>query len=293
MDALPDATNATPLTTRIVSVEHRCLLLATRLDRLEDDMATMRRVQDCQDLAARHADSQGELGRPFSGVRLCGMCVKLVVCDLFSPDGSFPGGSCNDIIVVLNECDLMAQFRSHVWTRNASVAWKWDEDIRREWGAAKCDEVRARMRDWYRDDPDRPDTPSTEDVGAGPSHHRHAMDAIYEAALRSRHPGLLAVGRAGLAVTKSCGIGKAVAIMDAIAADLGCKNRMGDTFRVHRIAAHLSPLAIATLAEEGFGRNPLSKAEWMALTETTRKRLGVEQCRLMSFFNRERVSRCR
>lgn len=264
-----------------------------RLAALEKGVSAVRREQDRQDLIERYTDSTRELGRPFHGVRLCGLCVQLLVHDPFDARGFFSVGSSDDMIVVVNECDLMSHFRSHVWTRGECVAWKWDEDILQEWGTTKSEDVRLRMLAWYRHDQDRPDAPSTEDVGAGPSHHPAASDAIHEAALRRRHPGLIAIGREGLAVTKSCGIGGAVALMDAVASDLGCRTKMDATFRVFRITAALRPLAIAVLAEGASGRNPQRRAAWDALPEVIKKNLVLEQCMLRAFFTKEKLARCR
>lgn len=246
-----------------------------------------------QDLAERHADTMRELGRPFSGVRMCGICVELIVNDRFTVDGSFLYGSSDDVIIVLNECDLINHFGALVWKWDACGGWKWDGDILEEWGAVKCNDTRARMLAWYRDDPYRPDNPSTDEVGAGPSHHREAFHTIYEAALKSRHQGLLAVGRTGVAVTKSCGIGKAVAIMEAVATDLNCKEEMNATFSIFRICARLRPLALALLVEGNSSCNAKRKAAWMALPDLTKKNLVLEQWRMCTFFTRDRLARCR
>lgn len=268
--------------------------LLTRLASMENSIAAVRRQLGRLDLAERHADSMRVLGAPFSGVRLCGFCVELVVNDRFTVDGSFSGGDPDDMIIVLNNHDMTVAFTSLLWKWDSCVAWKWDDDVLRAWGPVKCDDVRGRMLAWFRDDPYRQDNPAPEDVGAGPSHHHEAFDAIHEAALKSRHPGLLAIGRTGVAVAKSCSIRTAVGIMDAIATDLGCQDKMFARFDIYRVPSALRALALTILTERPEHCSKRNSA-WMALSDSVRKELTLDSFkpRTFTFFTPDRLARCR
>lgn len=255
-------------------------MLVTRLGTLEDGQASLRRSLAQQDLAHRHEVSLTHVGTPISGVRLCGRCVRLLLHQPFTADGRFVEPRDNDMLILLNDTALPNEMHAPVWEED--VPWMWDKDVQIEWGLERFSLVRANMLAWYSSNPGMVD-PSPEDVHVQDSGHQYAFIAIYEAALRRRHPGLLAIGCAGLAVADKCIVG-AVSTVDAVTLDLGC--RLSESIEIHRIPHHLQTLAIAILRETGM------RAAWLALTRRARIILIGASADQGVFFSSERLRGC-
>lgn len=263
-------------------------MLTRRLKALEDSLASAHCKLDRQDLAARHFDSLQDLGTNFSGVRLCGQCVRLCVHNKFDSDGSFCENLGNVIIVLSGR--YLTQIIKSMWEEADSRQWKWDDDICKAWGPAKLNLVRANIKQWYLDDPNR-ESPRPEDIGIEVSHHKSTYTKVHEVALKIRHPGLLSIGYDGVAL-EHCSMKEAVRLVIAVASDLQCSNMLSDCFDIYCIPSHLLPLAAATMAEEIWDFQTKSKAAWMALSNSTKQRLLAEQGRPGAFFTQQRLFRC-
>lgn len=249
-------------------------MLVNRLGAVEEMTSS---IVDFLDLKHRHESAIGPLGKTFSGLAFCKRPIGLMMNGRFGVDGRFLSSGPDDAIIIA-AAQIPVFYDVELWSMESigDTLWKgeWDSDLSEIWGSEKYCSVRAAHDLASMRSDAREILPSAQDYGLD-SPHPSARVAVFEALLKKRHPGLIAIGASGLAVANT-DIGSVVALLDAIMRDLGVA--VVPWINMTPITAEVKPLALAVL-----GRYDLTDA-WKMLSKEARARIYEHRHCPLSYF---------
>lgn len=260
-------------------------MLVDRLGAVEDNTTA---IMDFLHLQTRHKHTLRLPYETFSGLTFCKRPIGLMVNGQFDVDGRLRASTPLDMIIV-RAVQIPVFHNLEIWPIGDNHNWKaeWDNDLLQVWGSEKysnireihdsatkfCLERKADLRSFC---------VNAENYGLD-TPHPFARVAVFEALLKKRHPGLIAIGTSGVAMAKT-DIGSAVALLDEIMQDLGVDPI--PWIEMTLIKAETKPLALAILGQYDL------KDAWGALSKEARRNIHKERHCGLSYFTNDELGDC-